>query len=215
MFLPVTCVMTKGHVHTHVHLMEGKCISTMISKCYILTLLVAKPCSSASRMWIGDPPPLPLTSYCHQDRNQEAQNLRDGLSPLPTHAYPTDCLMGLLHTIHRPFMWYNSFPHFLLPICFLLSSSSLLLLTFSSTICFSRSYPHSSPPFVLFLVSPFLLFILLIIPLSYFSYPAISPIPVPRYSSSLLKLRLLLVTFLLIWSLSICSSYSSSSCCSF
>ncbi len=43
-------------MYTCKFLTEGKCISAMISKCIVFTLLVARPSSSASRMWRGCPP---------------------------------------------------------------------------------------------------------------------------------------------------------------
>ncbi len=40
-----------GHIHMRKHFTKGKCISLMLSKCNMLTLLIARPCSSVARMW--------------------------------------------------------------------------------------------------------------------------------------------------------------------
>jgi hypothetical protein len=86
--------------------------STMISKYLMLTLLIAKPFSSASRMWRGHPPqgllPCPLTSCCHQTRSLEveAQGKASSLSHLLLHAAGS--------RVHWPlvkYKYYRKFKH--------------------------------------------------------------------------------------------------------
>ncbi len=87
------------------HFTEGKCISVMFSKGNMLMLLVARPCSSVSRMWRGRPSWSclhALNPYCHWKWNQGVQAPEEGLLPLPHRHAPLAVAGSRVQTVHQP-----------------------------------------------------------------------------------------------------------------
>jgi hypothetical protein len=67
------------------HLLERKCINLMLSKCNMLTLLVARLCNSPSRMWKGCLHALWIPTATETGVRGRGPP-QEGLCPLPTDA---------------------------------------------------------------------------------------------------------------------------------
>ncbi len=90
--------------------MEGKCVSIMVSKCNMFTLLVARPCRSLSRMWRGCSPPGylhaldPTASKIGVRRHRPSPRKASSLSP---HMHvPVSANESWVQTVHQSLVFH-------------------------------------------------------------------------------------------------------------
>jgi hypothetical protein len=103
-------------MHTHISIScKGKCINAMILKCYMLTVSIARPCSSASRMWRGCPAPgclyaLRLPSASETGIRRRGPQ-RKASSLFPYTNIQLTATGSRAQTVHRPLTQYSSRDH--------------------------------------------------------------------------------------------------------